>query len=82
MLPLRIETGRFEGEKPEERLRRLCKLNYNSPEDEIHSSLDCTLNTTLREQWFRDIIQRFPENTWTQMDTHEKMKLLVCSYSR
>ena len=44
--------------------------------------IDCTLYTTLREQWFRDIIQRFPENTWTQMDNHEKMKLLVCSYPR
>ena len=80
VLPLRIETGRFVGEKPEERLCRLC--NYNSPEDEIHFLLDCTLYTTLREQWFRDIIQRFPENTWTQMDNHEKMKLLVCSYPR
>ena len=33
VLPLRIETGRFVGEKPEERLCRLC--NDNSPEDEM-----------------------------------------------
>ena len=37
VLPLRIESGRFVAEKPDERLFRLC--NENTPEDETHFCL-------------------------------------------
>ena len=80
VLPLRIETGRFVGEKPDERLCRLC--NDNTPEDETHFLLDCTLYTLIREQWFKDIIQIISVNSWIQMNNSDKMKLLICGYPR
>ncbi|MCG8049515.1 MAG: reverse transcriptase family protein, partial [Candidatus Thiodiazotropha endolucinida] len=80
VLPLRIETGRFVGEKPEERLCRLC--NCNTPEDETHFLLDCTLYTSIRDQWFKDIIQRISDNSWIQMNNSDKIKFLVCTYPR
>ena len=80
ILPLRIETGRFVGEKPEERLCRLC--DNNTPEDEEHFLLDCTFYTFLREQCFKDIIQRISEISWIQMNNSDKMKLLICTYPR
>ena len=79
-IPLRIETGRFVGEKPLERLCRLC--DKYTPEDEEHFLLDCTFYTFLREQCFEDIIQRISEISWMQMNNSEKMKLLICTYPR
>ena len=40
VLPLRIETGRFVCEKPEERLCNFCDLRV--PEDETHFLLHCS----------------------------------------
>ena len=45
ILPLRIETGRYVGESPDERLCKLC--NGPAIEDEKHVLLNCTVITIL-----------------------------------
>ena len=39
ILPLKIETDRYQGVKPENRLCKIC--NLNQPEDEIHFIFTC-----------------------------------------
>ena len=74
VLPLRIETGRFVGVKPEDRLCHLC--NNNTQENETPFLLDCSLYTctSLREYWFKDVISNIPQNFWKQIDNSDKMK--------
>ena len=53
ILPLRIETGRYVGEKPEERLCKIC--NSQQTEDETHFLLHCPFYSILRETLFSSV---------------------------
>ena len=54
ILAIRIETGRYIGEIPEQRLCRFC--DTQSIEDERHFLLHCGLYTDIRETVFNDIL--------------------------
>ena len=54
ILPLRIETGRYVGEKPEERQCTLC--NSGCIEDEKHFLLECPLYSVQRLTVFRELM--------------------------
>ena len=56
--------------------------NDNTSEDEAYFMLDCTLYTSIRQQWFKDIIRHIPVTSWIQMNNSDIMKLLICSYPR
>ena len=49
ILPLRIETGRFVGESPDERLCKLC--NGPAIEDEKHFLLNCSFFNDIRNHF-------------------------------
>ena len=77
ILPLRIETGRFVGEAPDQRLCRFCQLN--SIEDETHFLLDCTCYIHIREQVFGDIILT---NDFINSSVHGKLNFIIHNYPR
>ena len=53
ILPLCIETGRYVGEKPEERLCKIC--DSQQIEDETHFLLHCPFYSVLRDNIFSSI---------------------------
>ncbi|CAC5364302.1 unnamed protein product [Mytilus coruscus] len=53
VLPLRLETARYNGEQPNELVCKFC--NSNSTEDECHLNLHCSLYNDLRESAFNNI---------------------------
>ena len=70
VLPLRIETGRFSGLKPEERVCQLC--DSGDIEDEKHFILSCDAYTNQRQILFRHLRQQFH-----LLDSNEKFKSLI-----
>ena len=54
VLPLHIETGRFVGKKPDERICHFCK---NTPETEEHFLLNCPVYLSLRLVWMQNLGQ-------------------------
>ena len=77
ILPLRLETGSYSGEQPNERLCKFC--NSNSMEDECHFILHCSLYNDLRESTFNDI---FSGNELIDMTNDEKIIFLMTNYPR
>ena len=78
ILPLRIETGRFVGQKPEERVCLVC--SSNSIENETHFLLKCNLYSNERQLLFRNVsIKHNQFHTFSEID---KLKMLVCEESR
>lgn len=77
ILPLRLETGRYIGERVEERLCRFCTLH--SVEDETHFIIHCHLYDDIRLSVLGDTItsEQFNNLTDTQI-----LKLLLNSYPR
>ncbi len=57
ILPLHIETGRFVGTKPEDRICFICKME---PETEIHFMFNCPLYMHLRNRWLQKVINLYP----------------------
>ena len=70
VLPLRIETGRFSGLKPEERVCLLC--DSGEIEDEKHFILTCDRYTNQRQILFRHLNPSF-----YPMDSSEKLQYLL-----
>ena len=54
ILPLRVETGRYVGETPEQRLCKLC--NTGSVEDELHFVMNCSLYQDTRHNYLSEIL--------------------------
>jgi hypothetical protein len=77
ILPLRIETGRYVGEAPEQRLCRFCSLNMI--EDELHFILNCELYNNIRNDILGDLLRGDELNNLTQS---EKLSTLMNSYPR
>ena len=74
-LSIRLETGRFERPKVEEKLR-LCPvcLDGISIENEFHFIFQCSIYEELRRKWISKL--RIPEN-FLQIEKAEKFKLVL-----
>jgi hypothetical protein len=73
ILPLKVETGRFNQIPLEFRLCTLC--DQNSVEDECHFLFDCTLYDEIRTKYFRYILQLHPY--YFEMSKEQKLNLLM-----
>ena len=73
VLPLHVETGRFENKKLEERKCKLC--NTEHVEDECHFLFHCSYYDTLRQAFFDEIV--LDEN-----EDEAKLKELFMSHTR
>ena len=88
ILPLRIETGRYVGEKPAERLCKIC--NSNQIEDETHFLIYCPFYRVLRETLFSSIdrvdFNELPDSdkTFILMNNlpRQTAKYLVCAFEK
>lgn len=69
ILPLRIETGRYIGESPEECLCKLC--NGTAIEDEKHFLLNCSFYNDIRNQYFHSMDLPIDWNTQSESEKHK-----------
>ena len=72
ILPLRIETGRYARESPDERLCKLC--NDSTIEDEKHFVLNCSFYRDIRNQLLNSIDLPADWNTYCET---QKLKFLL-----
>ncbi|XP_053394824.1 uncharacterized protein LOC123524463 [Mercenaria mercenaria] len=77
ILPLRIETGRYIGERPEDRLCSFCQSR--SIEDECHFLINCTFYRDIRTDMFSDQLNK---NNFTVLSDSDKLVQLVNNYPR
>ena len=73
ILQLKIETGRFIGLKPEERICEFCDLQVT--EDELHFLCVCDYYSDLRTTLYKNVADKFP--IFTTFDTQEKFVFLL-----
>ena len=71
VLPLRIETGRFCGLKPEERICQVC--DSGKIEDEKHFILECNQYTIFRQSLYRQINTQY----FYALPPNDQLKYLV-----
>ena len=77
MLPLRVETGRYIGENPEQRLCKICQ--GGQIEDEAHFLFNCDLYNVLRRQLISVIS---PEHLFSTLSVVDKFTILMNNYPR
>ena len=73
ILPLRVETGRYQNIPPEFRLCLMC--NENTCEDETHFMFDCALYDNIRCSFFSKITQYYP--LFTECGISDKLKIMM-----
>ena len=81
ILPIRVETGRYVGETPDQSLCILC--DSDSVEDEIHFVLKCSLYHDIRLNYLSGIFSG--DRQWKIVVQNHPRKLarfLVCAYMR
>ena len=78
ILPLRIETGRYIGEKPEERVCKICKNGQT--EDEVHFLFNCEQYRNLRNDLLSVLAQQ--RDSFLLLSDQEKLKILMNDYPR
>lgn len=76
IIPIRIETGRFQGEPIEERICVFC--SNRSVEDEFHFLLHCSLYNDYRKKLFENI----GLNQSEEISEDELLRLLIVNYPR
>lgn len=76
IIPIRIETGRFQGEPIEERICVFC--SNRSVEDEFHFLLYCSLYNDYRKKLFENI----GLNQSEEISDDELLRLLIVNYPR
>ena len=76
-LPLRVETGRYVGEPPEQRLCSFC--NQIQIEDERHFLIQCTFYNDIRTDVFND---QFSNIQFNILNDVEKLRYLVKNVPR
>jgi len=76
-LPLRIETGRFVGEKPEQRLCIFC--NSDSIESELHFLVECGYYDTFRTELLKSVP---PSSSFQTFTGTEKLVYLMNNFPR
>ena len=72
-LPLRIETGRFEKLKEEE---RLCKFCNTVVENEYHFIFECHIYNHIRISFISNILTFHPD--FMNLESKEKWKIIMC----
>ena len=77
ILPLRIETGRYVGEKPEERLCKVCQSGQI--ENELHFLFNCVLYNDFRNNLLSAINQK---DSFVLLSDVKKLKHLMNNYPR
>ena len=77
ILPLRVETGRYVGEPPEQRLCSFC--NQIQIEDERHFLIQCTFYNDIRTDVFND---QFSNIQFNILNDVEKLRYLVKNVPR
>ncbi|KAK6171961.1 hypothetical protein SNE40_018378 [Patella caerulea] len=77
VLPLRVETGRFIGEKLEDRTCQMCA--HNCIEDEKHFILSCSLYSDLRQYWFNEATSDLQSS---QMQDNDRLIYLMNNLPR
>ena len=73
ILPLAIETGRFTGQKVEERLCKFCDNGVT--ESETHFLFECNLYAHDRDFWFQDCIVK--NANFMNLSNKEKFILIM-----
>ena len=76
ILPIRIETGRFIGERIEDRLCRMC--DQNQIENKIHFMFHCSLYNEIKHT----VLSCLYEETIISKTDNEKLYLLMNQYPR
>ena len=76
ILPIRIKTGRFIGERIEDRLCRMC--DQNQIENEIHFMFHCSLYNEIRHT----VLSCLYEETIISKTDNEKLYVLMNQYPR
>ncbi len=77
ILPLRIETGRYVGESPDERLCRFS--DSQNVENEVHFLLNCSLYTDIRNECFSD---QFNTEHFRNLSDTEQLGFIVHNHPR
>ena len=77
ILPLRVETGRYVGEPPEQRLCSFC--NQLQIEDEKHFLIQCTFYNDIRADVFND---QFSNRQFNGLNDVDKLVYLVRKFPR
>ena len=77
ILPLRIETGRYIGKRPEDRLCRLC--DERAVESEQHFLFECDFYQSIRQHAFGDLLN---STEYISMDLPAKLTYLMEEHSR
>lgn len=77
IIPIRIETGRFQGEPIEERICVFC--SNRSVEDEFHFLLHCSLYNDYRK---KKLFENIGFNQSEEISDDELLRLLIVNYPR
>ncbi len=78
ILPLRVETGRFIGEKHNDRTCTLC--NTPNVEDQLHFLFHCNLYNIQRQSLFVQARERI--DGWDNLTEYNKLSQLFVSMTR
>ena len=79
ILHLRIETGRFNGLKLEERICQCC--NSSKVESELHFLCECSKYTELRNKMFQKVTERYPEFPVMTLEERFSFLMTKCSFT-
>ena len=77
VLPLRVETGRYVGEAPDERLCTMC--DAQAVEDETHFLTNCAMYQTIRETVFGDILDT---QLYKDLSNAQRLTYLITNFNR
>lgn len=76
VLPLRVETGRYSGLRPEQRTCQIC--DSDEAESECHFILDCNKYTTERQVLYNKI----DNQSFQTLNSPEKLNVLITNAYR
>ena len=77
VLPLHIETGRFNNTKLEDRKCFFCDLDKE--EDQWHSLFECETYTTQRDIWLDSLMNKCPDFHYVQNNDQLKCIFTLCA---
>ena len=76
ILPLHVETGRFNNTKLEERKCQVCDIE--AIEDECHFLFECARYEVLRNNWVSSVLTRCPDFQYLQINNQLKSLVTIC----
>ena len=78
ILPLHVETGRFNGTEIQDRLCKIC--HCNEVEDEYHFLFNCNKYDNERDAWMQTAIDHCPHLYYLELS--DQLKVLFCDIPR